>query len=106
MTAKLTLGVEPGSLELVLNDGADFNASLRYKVGEPPVVTNWPAGTTLALVFGDGTSWAATISGALATWAVDKAVTATVAKQTKVTLLYTNGSTDRVLYAGMVKRNG
>lgn len=106
MSTKLTLGVDPGNLELVLSDGADFNATLRYKTGEPPVVTNWPTGTSLALVFSTGTSWSATISGALATWGVDKAVTATIPKQTKVSLVYTNGSTDRVLYMGTVKRSG
>ncbi|MEQ7847712.1 LtfC-like domain-containing protein [Nocardioides kribbensis] len=103
----LKLGVDPGDMELILTDGADFRADIINEVGG--VDTNWPTGTSLTLsITGDAATytWPATITGATASWSVDKADTALISARSKVRLIYVNGTTDRVLFSGVVSRRG
>lgn len=100
MREGINLGFQPETLRVLLTTGADFYTVLQLN-------ESWPAGTSLALVFDGGASWAATISGANATFNVDKAQTATIANGTGVRLVYTNGTTDQVWAIGTaVQKNG
>jgi hypothetical protein len=98
------LGIDPGPLVVNLTVGADFTAQLTYEVNG--VVTSWPASTVLTLVFDNGTVFTATIVTSAATFDVDKATVATMPKAQDVKLVYTNGSTDRVLLLGRALRRG
>lgn len=95
----MELGVVPAPLSVHLTTGADFSTVLT--LDQP-----WPSGTVLTLGFADGSVWTATISGADATFAVDKASADLVPDQTQVTLVYTSGTTDQVWAAGKVVRHG
>lgn len=98
----LRLGIAPGPLVLTLSDGGDFTDSIRLRDKTTGADVNWPAGTTLALVFGTGQSWPATISGASASWSVDKVTVAGIRDKTPVRVIYTNGTSDRPLWSGVV----
>lgn len=101
----IELGIEPERLGLHLTTGADFTSTLTYQ-DETGADANWPAGSVLTLVFnGGGTAWAATITGADATFAVDKATSDAITDGTAVSLVYTNGTTDDVWARGTVKRH-
>lgn len=104
--AGLNLGGDPLDLGVTLSAGSDFVCELVYEVAG--VVTDWPAGTSLAMVFAgeSPTSWAATITGSVARFDVDKALTAPIKSGTEARLQYTNGSTDRALAVGRVRRRG
>ena len=103
---KLNLGGDPLDLGVTLSDQTDFVCELVYEVDG--VVADWPVGTSLSLVFADtaATSWAATVTGSVARFDVDKAETANIAASTPVRLQYANGATDRALAVGRVKRSG
>lgn len=96
-------GSKPKVRNLFLEDGQDFNLILRNK-NEAGVVTDYPAGTTIKFVFADGVEWAATIVGALATFAVDKAVTATRPIGTTFRVVYAANGLDLVPFKGQVVR--
>lgn len=99
----MKLGFDPPNLPVVLVAGSDFNAVLTYKVNG--VVTSWPASTAVYLTFDDPaiTEWAATVSTSTATFAIDKAVVATVANGTEARLRYVNGSDDLTMTIGKVE---
>lgn len=92
------LGVQPETLRVFLTAGADFYCVLRAQ--EP-----WPVGASIKLEVGAST-WTATISGADATFNVDKAVWTTVDDDAIARLVYTNGSVDQVWAHGKVVRRG
>lgn len=94
----MNLGIQPETLRVILTTGADFLCTIRLNV-------NYPAGTTLSLVF-PTTTWTATISTTDAVFSVDKAITDTIADGTPVSLKYVNGTTDQVWAVGTVKRRG
>lgn len=100
----MKLGYDPINLPVVLVTGADFNAVLTYKPGG--VVTSYPVGTAISLWFDDPAvaAWSATVSTSTATFAVDKAVVATVANGTEARLLYVNGTDDQTLTIGKVEK--
>lgn len=100
----VTLGRKPGELVVETVTGADFTATLTYEVGG--VVTDWPGGTVLSLVFENGVTFTATIATSVATFEVDKAVVNTIPAAGTARLLYVNGSTDRTLYLGRGYRRG
>lgn len=104
--AIVSLGLEPAGLQVILTKGGDFEAVLTYEVDG--VATNWPVGTSIALVFSDPSSsvWSAAVSTTDATFAVDKATTDAMADGTPVKLRYVNGTTDRILMVGKVARRG
>jgi hypothetical protein len=68
MSAPPYLGIKVKTLDLMLDSvGSGFRAALRRKDG-----TSWAVGDNLELRFPDATtptSWPATLTGALATWA-------------------------------------
>ena len=97
----IVLGAETGALRVLLTTGADFRTTLYLLDG-----TTWPSGTTLSLVYADGTTWAATITGADAAWDVDKATADTIPDGTAVKLRYVNGATDDIWAIGTVVRRG
>lgn len=94
----MQLGLQPETLRIFLTKDADFSCTLRLD-------SNWPAGTTLSLVW-PSTTWTATISGTDAVFAVDKAQVNAIADGTAVTLTYTNGTTDQVWAIGTAVRRG
>lgn len=96
----MVLGLRPGTLRVNLTTGADFICTLRLRNQD------WPVGTTLSLVFASGESWSATISGADATFNVDKATADTIDDRTAVSLKYVNGTTDQTFEIGTVVRHG
>jgi len=100
----VVLGRNPDDLTVHLTTGADFTAELVYEVGG--VVTSWPAGTALSLIFENGVTFAAAIVTSTATFDVDKAIVGTVPVAGSARLLYVNGTTDRVLYLGRGYRRG
>ncbi len=73
----VTLGVVPFDLNVQLAPDADFTSSITNNAG------NWAGGTAIELrlsASSAGTSptvWPATITGAVASWEVDKALVAT-----------------------------
>lgn len=98
----MQLGLDPGTLRVFLTTGADFLCTVQLD-------TNWPVGTTLSLVFDDGTTWNATISGTDAVFSVDKAIADTIAANggdVGVRLKYVNGTTDQTWAIGTVIRRG
>lgn len=98
-------GLDPRNRDVVLTDGADFIYALRCRVAG--VVTDWPVGTHWYITF-DGVpnaEWEASVVGPLASWNVDKVVTAEVPGLTAVRWRYVNGSTDLVYWMGRVRRN-
>mgnify|MGYP003109194785 CR=1 FL=1 len=104
MAGTLDIGNEPLGLNVTLAAGTDFVSEVEYMVAG--AVADWPVGTSLSLLFDDGNlaTWAATITGAVARFDVDKADTAAIPKASRVRLQYTNGSTDRALAVGRVRR--
>lgn len=100
----MKIGFDPGNASVVLVTGADFDAVFTYKVGG--VETDWPVDTEIWLWFDDPAidSWEATVAGASATFAVDKAIADTVPSGTGVRLLYVNGTDDKTLTIGQVER--
>lgn len=108
MSAPVVLGIKPGPLEVYMDSLADFTAELFYGIesGGTVTPTDWPVGTVVTLVFDNGVTWTATIVDDVATFQVDKAVVAAMPETAKVKLVYTNGTTDRVIRAGMAQRNG
>lgn len=95
----LQLGARPDVLRVRLTEGADFYCVVRLN-------EDWPVGTTLTLVL-PSAAWSASISGADATFNVDKDTWPTVANNgDEARLVYTNGTTDRVFAVGTVVRNG
>lgn len=101
-TSVVKLGLDPLPLEVTLSTGADFDAVLTYKVSG--VVTDWPSGTALALVFANGVTWTSTVSTSTATFSKDKADADAMPNGTGVKLRYTNSTTDRILMVGRVNR--
>lgn len=97
-TSSLQLGMRPETLRVLLTTGADFLCVLRLN-------DDWPVGTVLTLEVGN-LIWTATISGADATFAVDKAVTALVSDNDTARLVYTNGTTDQVWAVGTAVVSG
>lgn len=71
----IALGYVASQLTVNLTVDADFIQTLTTADG-----SDWPDGTVIALVFGDdaATTWAADLSGASASWNVDKAVVNTL----------------------------
>lgn len=94
------LGLQPETLRILLTTGSDFHCILSEKTGAA-----WDVGASIKLDL-DGTVWAATISGADATWIVDKAQADLILAGTKAKLIYTNGSVDQVWAVGEVVRSG
>ncbi|WP_028637712.1 LtfC-like domain-containing protein [Nocardioides sp. URHA0032] len=94
----INLGLAPETLRVILTTGADFSCTLRLD-------SAWPTGTTLSLVTAS-TTWAATIAGTDAVFAVDKAVADTVDDKTPIQLKYVNGTTDQTWAIGTVSRRG
>lgn len=99
MEFTMKLGQPPEPLLVRLTTGADFLCTLR--LNEP-----WPTGTSLTLNFGGGSSWLAVVSGAEASFNVDKAQADAVGNGETVRLVYANGETDQVFASGKVVRNG
>lgn len=99
----LQLGTVPPSIQVPLTTGSDYTVSLDYEIADG-TLANWPTGSVVSMVFANGTTWTATISGSAATFAVDKAVADVMPAGTKVKVLYVNGSSDTVLYVGRVGR--
>lgn len=100
----LDVGPIPEYIHLHLTRGSDLPGTITGTVAGVP--TNWPAGTSLALVFPDsGVSWPAAVSGATATWAVDKELADARTNDETVQLVYTNGTTDLVIWNGKVARH-
>lgn len=97
----VNFGFSPASCVVHLTRGADFTCTLVYTVDG--VDTNWPTGTTVTLNLGDVTT-VATISGAAATFFMDKAVADTVERGTSARVLVTNGTSDQIWYVGTVAR--
>lgn len=98
-------GFDPPNRPVVLVEGSDWNP--------PPIVlkvdgveTDWPVGTSILLTFDDPavSDWSATVSGAEATFAIDKAVVATVANGTEVRYRYVNGTDDETFAIGKVAK--
>ena len=100
----VTLGRDPDELVVRLTTGADFEVVMTYDVNG--VATNWPAGTVLTLVFDNAITFTATIATSTATFAVDKAIVDTVPAVGNAKVVYTNGTTDRVLFMGRGYRRG
>lgn len=94
----LNLGLRSERLLVHLTDGGDFQCVLELD-------EDWPVGTSLNLEVGAAT-WAATISGAEASFVVDKADADLVPDGTTARLVYSNGTTDQVWATGTVVRNG
>ena len=94
----LYLGTQPEPLWVLLPDGGDFLCVL--ELDEP-----WPVGTTVSLVFGNGVTWAATISGTEATFSKTAALSSSsvVPDGTPVRLVVT-GATVQVWAVGSVIR--
>lgn len=101
MTSSIKAGLDPGPLQVILSDDADFLYIWRYRVGG--VITDWPAGTELTIVFGDGTEWDATIVDEFATWDVDATAT-TIPRGTSAKIRYVNGTTKQTWRRGAVAR--
>ena len=99
----LEMGLVPGSLNVTLTTGADFGpVEFEYEVGG--VVTSWPVGTELTLVFGNGTTWTADIVTSVATFQEESAVADLIPAGTTVEFRYTNGTTNHTYWIGTVRR--
>lgn len=101
-----TLGTKPDTLGVNLSAGADFNSTLHNTAG------NWSGTASIQLRFGDDptalvATWTATVTGADAVFAVDKAVVATVLASSdhKVRLWYVDGTDDICWAIGSVSKS-
>lgn len=101
MSTTTALGIHPAPIVVHLTTGADFDGIFRLS-------TPWPAGTTLSLAFGNGTTWTATIAADStdAVFAIDKAVADLIPAKTTVKVKYVNGTTDQTWFTGKVARHG
>lgn len=103
--AVLEIGPIPEYIHLNLTRDSDFAGAITY-LDASNVAADWPVGTSLSFVFESGDAWAASIAGAVATWAVDKALTNARINGEVVSLVYANGTTDLVIWRGKVARHG
>lgn len=97
----LTLGGLPEPLTVNLTAGGDFVCGIDSLDGD------WPDGATVELLFADGTSWPATVSGASLDWDVDSSAVDEVLASIKpgtesVRLVYREDGTDLVWARGVV----
>ena len=99
------LGRQPDSLVVHLHTGSDFVGYMDY-TDENGDAADWPGGTALSLVFADGTSWAATVAGSIATWEVDKAQADARSCPQKVHVLYVNSTDEEIPLSGVAVRHG
>lgn len=103
--AVTAFGSFPTVIPIKLTTGQDFGLTLRNTPAG--VVTNWPAGAALAIVFSTGTIWSATVSTSNAVWSVNKSVSDLVVGDNityRMTYTDTAGS-DLVPYKGRVIRD-
>lgn len=102
--ADTTFGTFPTQRKMLLTTGQDFALTLRNKVGG--AATSFPSGAALSIVFDNGTTWAATVAGSDASWAVNKTVADAITEGTGYRLTYADSSgADLVPYKGTVLRD-
>lgn len=106
-TAPLVAGLEPEAWVVPLITGSDYLYEWTL-LDEDGNEQDWPPGTHLYIDFTNdaGTSWEATVTGATATWNVDKATAASIDNLTEAKLRYVNGTTDLVYFIGSAVRYG
>lgn len=98
----LVLGSVPENLSVVLVKDADFFTTLQDEDGP------WPVTAEIKLVFSNGTTWDAVITGADAIFNVDSADVNTLiaARPPKVKLMYIDGPAEICWAIGQVETNG
>lgn len=107
MPTEISLGYVAAQLVVHLTPDADFIQTLTTSDA-----SDWPTGTQIALVFGDGTTWAATVAGSTASWSVDKAAVNTLRQANPngtltARVTYTDGAgVDLVWMSGRVGWHG
>lgn len=101
-----TLGTKPDTLAVSISQGADFNTTLHNTAG------NWSGTASIQLRFGSDptalvATWTATIAGADATFAIDKATVQTVynSSDRNVRLWYVDGTDDVCWATGSVSKS-
>lgn len=102
----IELGLKPEGLHINLSTDSDLYATITL-YDDNDVASSWPVGTTLTIEFPGSafSAWTATLVTSVATFQVDKAIANTITNRTPARLRYVNGTTDRVLAVGVVRRH-